>query len=638
MNSESGLQYLQSLPQNELYNLLKYLKDEDFTLLESTRGSVEDCRTLLFRRPKERLIFTAGRDNPVRFLEKAEEKLARGYYLAGWFAYEFGYLLEKCLGSLTGDAGSRVIADLGVFTEPAVYNHYTGAWNNTGLLPQAAAGNPGAAEDPSFRIENIRPSQNKVNYINNIEAIKNYIAGGDTYQVNYTLKLLFDFAGSPEELYMTLRRNQSVSFGALIRNKNARIMSFSPELFFRKKGRQCTVRPMKGTIRRGRSLKEDKELKEFLRADAKNRSENVMIVDMLRNDLGRISEPGAVHVPSLFDVETYESLHQMTTTVRTTLCEGLSLFELFQGLFPCGSVTGAPKIRTMEIIKELEEQSRGVYTGAIGFLAPDGEAAFNVPIRTLTLEENRGEMGIGSGIIHDSDPEKEWDECLLKAQFLTAPREDFQLIETLLWQPGKGYWLLEKHLARLQESAAYFEFPFDDNKVRVRLNEETKKFEAGNSWKVRLLMSRDGHIEISSTRLDSTGTSPRKNNVPAIIMAVGEIDSRQPTLFHKTTCRRLYNQVYLEATGRGYYEVLFCNERGELTEGAISNLFIKKDGFYYTPPVECGLLPGVFRRHFLEARENAVEKILTPADLRSADTIYMANSVRGMVEVAVHRF
>ncbi|MGM0681619.1 MAG: aminodeoxychorismate synthase component I, partial [Thermodesulfobacteriota bacterium] len=461
------------------------------------------------------------------------------------------------------------------------------------------------------------------------------IAQGDTYPVNYTLKLLFDFTGPPEELYLTLRKNQSVSFSAFIQHRNTQIMSFSPELFFRKKGRMCKVRPMKGTIERGRNTSEDQKIKKFLQSDTKNRSENVMIVDMLRNDLGRISEPGFVHVPSLFDVETYESLHQMTTTVQTTLRNNLSLYELFQGLFPCGSVTGAPKIRTMEIINELEELPRGVYTGAIGFLAPDGEAIFNVPIRTLTLKKNKGEMGIGSGIIHDSDPEKEWDECLLKARFLTCPREDFQLIETMLWQPDGGYWLLEKHLSRLEESAAYFEFPFAGKKVKEQLLEESRGFDTARSRKIRLLLYQNGDIEISSTLLELTDQPRYGKDLPRITIAGEQVDSRQPTLFHKTTSRHMYNRLYREAVAHGYYDVVFTNQRNELTEGSVSNLFIKKDGFYYTSPIECGLLPGVFRQYFLETHKDSAEEILTPADLQSADAVYLANSVRGMVEVSL---
>lgn len=631
------MQYFQSLPQDILYSLLKSQKDEDFTLLESTRGGKEDHRSLLFRKPEGRLTFTAGSDDPVRFLEQAGKRLDQGYYLAGWFAYEFGYFLEKGLDSLDTGSRGRTVADLGIFTDPAVYNHYTGTWNNPELLPPKPDKDSTSPGQSSYRIENLRPSQSKENYINSIEAIKDYIAGGDTYQVNYTLKLLFDFEGSPEDIYLTLRRNQSVSYGAFIRQGKSRIMSFSPELFFHKKGRICKVRPMKGTIRRGRTLGEDRKIKKFLQSDPKNRSENIMIVDMLRNDLGRISEPGTVHVPSLFDVETYESLHQMTTTVQTTLRDDLSLYELFQGLFPCGSVTGAPKIRTMEIINELEENPRGVYTGAIGFLAPDGEAAFNVPIRTLTLKGDKGEMGIGSGITHDSDPEKEWEECLLKARFLTSPREDFQLIESILWQPAEGYWLLEKHLARLNESAAYCEFPFDRKKVKDRLDKEAREFTAAGPRKVRLLLYRDGSIEISSTLLDSTGQNSRGKSPPKITLAGEKVDSSQPALFHKTTSRDLFNRVYREAVNKGYYDAVFTNQEGELTEGAISNLIIEKDGFYYTPPVQCGLLPGIFRQHFLETHTNAVEKVLTSADLHSADAIYLVNSVRGMVEVTLEK-
>ncbi len=626
------LNFYQSLEPETLYNLLDSLREEDFILLESTRVTRENRRSMLFRNPTERLTFIGGRDEPGRFMDLAGKKLDQGYYLAGWLAYEFGYLLEPRLKKLAGCTEGRLMADFGVFTKPAVYDHYTGAWKNDGSSPPEINARKFNISGSSYSIDRIRPSQTREKYIRDVKSIKDYIAGGDTYQVNYTLKLLFDFTGSPEELYITLRRNQSVSYGAFIRNNGTLIMSFSPELFFHKQGNICTVRPMKGTIRRGRSFQEDHRVKNFLKEDTKNRSENIMIVDMLRNDLGRISVPGAVHVPSLFDVETYESLHQMTTTVRTSLRENLRLHELFQGLFPCGSVTGAPKIRTMEIINELEEMPRGVYTGAIGFLSPDGEAGFNVPIRTLTLKDGKGEMGIGSGIIHDSDPKREWEECLLKAQFLTSPREEFQLIETILWQPDSGYWLLERHLNRLAESAAYFEFPFDRQAVTDLLKEEARNLTDG-SWKVRLLLDRNGRKETSRSPLDQSTTSTA---LPKIILAKEHVDSRQPTLFHKTTSRTLYNRIYREVLERGFFDALFTNEKGELTEGAISNLFIRQEGAYYTPPVECGLLPGVFRQYFLDTCSKAFEKVLTPPDLFRADAVYLANSVRGMVEVAVH--
>jgi para-aminobenzoate synthetase/4-amino-4-deoxychorismate lyase len=605
---------------------------QDFVLLETTKISPENHRSLLFVKPVSRLTLTAA-GNMDDFLRRAEEWLRRGYFLAGWLAYECGYLLEPALRDRQWPETDRIIADFGVFQEPVLVDHLDGG----AALPAGFAGCPQQPAEQDYGLANLRFSIEKEEYLRAIAAIRSYIAAGDTYQVNYTLKLLFDFSGSPAALYQALRRNQSVGYGAFLSNGGQRILSFSPELFFRKQGNLCTVRPMKGTMPRGRTTAEDRSLRRKLQTDSKNRSENVMIVDLLRNDLGRLATPGSMRVPALFEVETYETLHQMTSTITGELPAGLRLIDLFKALFPCGSVTGAPKIRTMEIIRELEHGPRGVYTGAIGYLAPSGDAVFNVPIRTIVLAGDRGEMGIGSGIVHDSAAEQEWEECRLKAAFLTRPSRDFQLIETLLWQEGKGYWLPEEHLARLADSADYFGFAFDREKAGrelVRL-EETFAGESGNR-RVRLLLAKDGTMTGSATPCEAPRTlaDAPAEPLPQVLLSAARTDARDPFLYHKTTRRDLYDREREKAVRDGYYEVLFANVRGEVTEGAISTLFIRKDGIFYTPPLQCGLLPGIFRAHFLARPPGPViEKILYPADLAAADAVYVANSVRGMVRV-----
>lgn len=615
-------------------NLLNALGPEDFVLLETTKVTEDEKTSLLFTHPVERLICT-GKDNPFEFLDQVQKKLNQGWYLAGWFAYEFGYLIEPVFSAQSQLISNEIVADLGVFPKPAEYDH------NSKTSVYGTGFSDTACERPNqhicnFKTLNVHPDKKEADYLAAIKTIKEYIAAGDTYQVNFTLKLLFDFYGSPIEFYKTLRENQSVCYGAYIQTEEKQILSFSPELFFRKSGTTCTVRPMKGTLKRGRTLAEDNEYAKYLSSDSKNRSENVMIVDLLRNDLGRLAQMGSVHVSSLFDVETYETLHQMTSTISAQLKDDTSLPSLFKALFPCGSVTGAPKIRTMEIIQELESSPRGVYTGAIGYLAPDGNVVFNVPIRTVVIKNNKGEMGIGSGIIHDSDPLNEWEECLLKANFLTKPQEEIHLIETILWKPDSGYWLLEEHLKRLRNSALYFQFIFDLEDIKSSLKKESRKF-ASVPQRVRLLLDKRGKVKITHADCPahSSTREERSTRLPLIIISDKRIHSNNRFLYHKTTNRTLYDMERDTAVENGYYEVIFLNENDEISEGAITSVFIKKGDYFYTPPVYCGLLPGVFRDYFIKSSKDypVREKPLTVKDLQTADAVYVGNSVRGLVEV-----
>lgn len=626
------------LPDPTLAGLLTELASKDYLLLETTRITHEEHLSLLFSDPVTYL--TCKRPAEVTtFLQDCRDWLDRGYHLAGWLSYELGYLLEPALRHLIWPESNALLAELGVYRKPVVYDHHhppeTGIWPQTAPPPDPDRG------PDDYRIDNLRLNVTEEEYTRAIEAIKGYIAAGDTYQVNYTLKLLFDIHGSENALYRALRRNQSVSFGAFIKRGARRVMSFSPELFFRKKGRRCTVRPMKGTLKRGRTVTEDGECVRFLQTDIKNRSENVMIVDLLRNDLGRLARPGTVKVSSLFDVETYETLHQMTSTIAGELPDRVGVADLFYALFPCGSVTGAPKIRTMEIIRELEKTPRGIYTGAIGHIDPRGDAVFNVPIRTVVLENGRGEMGIGSGIVFDSDAEKEWQECRLKAHFLTRPRPEFELIETILWQPESGFWLIEEHLARLAESARYHNFYFDSGATRDALAAEARSFaEKRRHMRVRVLLAKDGTVRLShalcaAPKPGPAAASTGQEEIPPVTVSDRRTDSRDPFLYHKTTLRDFYNREREAALAKGYYEVFFRNERGEITEGSISTVFIEKHGIFFTPPLHCGLLPGVFRASFLKSagQDRIREKVLYPGDLARADAVYAANSVRGMVRV-----
>jgi para-aminobenzoate synthetase/4-amino-4-deoxychorismate lyase len=462
-------------------------------------------------------------------------------------------------------------------------------------------------------------------YCAKVEAIQNYIASGDTYQVNYTTKALFEYSGTPAALYAALQTRQRVPYAAFINAGEQRILSFSPELFFRLQDGRITTRPMKGTAPRGRTLAEDEQIKNRLRDDPKNRSENVMIVDLLRNDIGKIAQIGSVHVDELFAVEKYETLFQMTSTVSGTLRRGTTLCGIFQAIFPSGSVTGAPKCRTMQIIQELEGAARGVYTGAIGYFSPNGDAVFSVPIRTIVLEGNSGEVGVGSGIVADSVPAEEYEECLLKMAFLTCSQSDFQLLESLRWD-GQ-YHFLRQHLDRLKSSAEYFDIPFGESQVVSALEQNQSHLRVGCTYKVRLLLDAAGEASIENAPLDV------QREGGTVMLSPVRSSSLNKFLYHKTTHRELYERLYADARRQGHADAVFLNERGEVTEGARNNVFVELAGKLCTPPVECGLLPGVYRQHILESEPRAPESVLTLEDLKSADAIYLCNSVRGFRQV-----
>ena len=635
-------------------------QEDDFVFLESSRLSEENHRSFLFRKPSAHLCCRPG-DSVPDFLDRVDQTRAQGRYLAGWLAYEFGYLLEPCLRRFLPESpiADKPLAMLGVYEAPLIFDHKTGLFSNGSGWP---LGNLGGEEDSSYCCTDLATTITRQEYIRAIQAIQDYIRAGDTYQVNFTLHFYFHFQGSVAALYRALRRNQSVAYSTWIRHQGQDVLSFSPELFFAADEEKVRVRPMKGTMSRGRTNAEDAARQEELRSDPKNQSENVMIVDLLRNDLGRLlygddrgkqgKTQGRVQPRSLFDVEIYESLLQMTSTIDGVFAQQdpsaagtspLSFKQLIEALFPCGSITGAPKIRTMEIIRELEQQPRGVYCGAIGYTGPE-QSCFNVPIRTLELGQGQGRMGIGSGIVADSIAEAEWEECLLKSHFLTKSKADFQLIETLLWHPENGYFLLEYHLERLQDSARYFHFCHEPEEIRgcldkraAELSVDVKNKEGAGQWRVRLLLHRDGRLKMSSVPLpqlpDSVSEEPAE-----VIFSQEQVNASDPHRFHKTTRRELYTREFQRAAEQGCYDILFTNTAGEITEGAITNIFLrrKKNERLLTPPADCGLLAGTYRRMLLE-QSQAVEQVLRMEDLLKAEELYVANSVRGLVPVQLRQ-
>lgn len=471
------------------------------------------------------------------------------------------------------------------------------------------------------------PDIDEQTYQTALQQIKDYIARGDTYQVNFTYRLQAHLTVSAYSLFATLARAHQPPYAAFLETDTWTLCSLSPEVFFHLDGETLTSRPMKGTAPRGRMLRDDQAQAEWLYNSEKNRAENVMIVDMVRNDMGRIARIGSVRVPELFKIEKYHTVWQMTSTVQAETTAGLP--EVFQALFPCASITGAPKVRTMQIIRELETSPRQIYTGAIGYYAPGRQAQFNVAIRTLQFDKRLGQAqyGVGGGIVWDSDPNEEWQETLTKARPLFARPQPFELLETLRWTPQEGWFLLDLHLDRLAQSAAYFAFSIDLQDVRQQLQILAATFSAAPQ-RVRLKLSRAGQIHLEHQPLPTTPPPTR------VVIAQNPIHSSDRFLYHKTTRREVYDQARAETPD--CEDVLLWNERGELTESTIANLVVELDGQLFTPSVDCGLLPGTYRAHLL-ASGQARERVIRLEELEHCSRIFLANSVRGMWAIQVEK-
>ncbi|MFC7049229.1 aminodeoxychorismate synthase component I [Emcibacter nanhaiensis] len=566
----------------------------------------------------EDLIVARRPDDLEGAFERMEEALDSGRHLAGYVSYEAGLVLEERLQALVPQRPDIPYVCMGVYAGRKKL--FSGEMEEN--WPRETGGRDGY-------ISGLHLNISREDYLADIARIHDYLRAGDVYQVNYTLQALFEYNGPSRALYSRLRRAQPVSYGAFIESDDFDILSFSPELFLKKTGDRVVTKPMKGTIRRGRTLEEDEALADFIRDDEKSRAENLMIVDLIRNDLSKLARPGSVRVDSLFDVEKYRTLLQMTSTVEAELDEQVRVTDLLRAMFPCGSVTGAPKIRAMEIIHELERGPRGIYTGAIGYITPDRDLCFNVPIRTLMIDhQGRGCLGIGGGIVADSDAGAEYEECLLKASFLTREQADFEILETMLWTEQDGIGLLGRHLDRLEKSASYFDFPCDREAIRQELGEAVSHLAGSGPWRVRLLLSPKGNWSITCEKTEDMDPGRKY----AICLAEEKADSSNSLLYHKTTARALYNRELAQARGRGCFEVIFQNENGELTEGSFTNLFVELDGRIYTPPLSAGLLPGTLRQDLLD-QGKVTEKSLRPEDLQRASRIFVGNSVRGLVEV-----
>jgi para-aminobenzoate synthetase/4-amino-4-deoxychorismate lyase len=558
----------------------------------------------------------------TQLLGDLDQALARGLYAVPLLSYELGEQLAG-IGS-RGDRGP--LAQVLLFGQcDKLTRQQVDAWLATRARPDEPAG-----------IAAIEPSVSLDEFTRAIARIREYIAAGDTYQVNYTYRLRFDAFGSLPALFARLRARQPVPYGALIGLPGGRaVLSLSPELFMRHEAGTLVARPMKGTARASGDATADAQQAAALAADPKNRAENLMIVDLLRNDLGRVAQIGSVEVPALFDVQRFGDVLQMTSTVRARVRPGARLGEVFAALFPCGSITGAPKRRTMQIIRELESTPRGIYTGAIGWIdpprdgAPIGDFCLSVPIRTLWLEAphqgvRRGEMGVGAGIVYDSEAHSEYAECQLKARFLTGLPNEFELFETIRASYEDGPRHLDAHLDRICASCAYFGFPLSREDARAAVVDACLALGPGLQ-RVRLSVDRSGQPKVQSAPLPANPAEP-------VRVLLSDETTRSDDLFlrHKTSIRSRYDAAWRAAEARGAFDTLFFNERGELTEGGRSNVFVRINGHWYTPPLSCGVLPGVLRAVMLGAPAwKASERVITRNMLEGADDIVVCNSLRG---------
>jgi para-aminobenzoate synthetase/4-amino-4-deoxychorismate lyase len=545
-------------------------------------------------------VVTAHEPGEVPGALKALEAAWRaGKWAGGYFSYELGYLLEPRLAPLLPPDRAVPLLWFGIFDAPAA-------------LPP----------EPRTRAYagSLAHEWSEATYAARFARVHEWIGAGDIYQVNLSFRSRFTFVGDALALYENLRAQSHAPHSAFIDDGERQILSLSPELFFDLAANgELTARPMKGTAARGRDAASDEAAKEGLRTSAKNRAENLMIVDLLRNDLGRVAETGSVRVEKLYEVETYPTVHQMVSTITARLKTGMRVEDILRALFPCGSVTGAPKIRAMEIIREMESGPRGVYCGAVGHFAPDGSARFNVAIRTLTIANGKGELGVGGAVVHDSTASDEYAECLLKARYYEAARKPLELIETLRHAPGEGFTRLDLHLARMKNSAETFGLTFDGEAAMRALQSAILDCPA----RIRLTLNEDGQFNATSVPL-SAEKSLWKFAISPIRVASADLLNR-----HKTNWREIYDGEFKRLSTQ-CDEMIFLNEKDEVVEGSRTNIFARIGGKLVTPPLSSGALDGCLRRELIENGECA-ERTLTISDLTSADEIYLGNSLRGLI-------
>ncbi len=552
----------------------------------------------------QKIIVARTIDEVLPSLQIVQDAVSNGLYAAGFLSYESAPAFDNALK--VSEEHSMPLLWFGLFSKPQHCSlSSSGTFNSTKWQPSVSMDEYQAA----------------------ISTIKEFIASGDTYQINYTIRLSSQFQGDDIAFFEKLKRAQASNYCTYINTGEHSIISASPELFFHLEEDWITTRPMKGTAKRGNSLTEDEAMANWLYHSEKNRAENVMIVDLLRNDLGMIAEAGSVQVSKLFEIERYPTVHQMTSTITAKVSKNTTLVDIFKALFPCGSITGAPKIRTMEIINDLETTPRGVYCGAIGFITPNKEAIFNVPIRTVVIDQHSGQAtyGVGGGITWDSTARGEYNEILDKARCLEEERPEFQLLESLLLKDGE-YFLLEEHLNRLQNSAQYFGGFSFNRKIVQKALQDFARDNNNVELKVRFLLAKSKEMTIHASPITNS-EAPLK-----VKLADEPITKDNPFLYHKTTNRDVYTQF--QKRFPEVFDVLLWNESNELTEFTNGNVVLEIDGQLWTPPVTSGLLAGTFRESLIN-NGKIQEKIVTLSDLNKSTKVWFINSVRKWVEVEI---
>jgi para-aminobenzoate synthetase/4-amino-4-deoxychorismate lyase len=563
---------------------------------------------LHFRSPKQ-VIEINTVEKIVSGLKYIEDEVNnRGLYAAGFLSYEAGPAFDEA---------QKVRKKNDAF--PLMW---FGLYGKPQQIPP-----PKASSSAPYRLNRWKPGIRYESYIKNIKIIKDRIARGETYQVNYTYKLKTSFLGNEWDFFCDIAANQQAEYSAFIDTGRYALCSASPELFFSLHKNKLVCRPMKGTAARGCTTLQDREQSRWLASSEKNKAENIMIVDMVRNDLGRIAKQSSVRVPRLFECERFPTVWQMTSTVACTTFARVA--DIMAALFPSASITGAPKVSTMRIISRQEKESRGVYTGCIGYIAPLRTAQFNVAIRTAVIDktENKAFFGVGGGITCLSDPADEYEECLIKAAVLTKRSPAFSLLETMLWTPNAGYFLLSRHLRRLSDSASYFGFRLNVLRVRQRLSGLAQSLPR-MPHKVRLLVNKNGAIACAAAKIDSV----KKAGPVRLARATHAVDPADCFLYHKTTHRPVYEKALAECNGCD--DVLLYNKHGEITETCIANVVVLLDKRLITPPLNCGLLGGTLRAQLL-SRHAICEGVITQRDLKLAKAIYTINSVRKWREAII---
>jgi para-aminobenzoate synthetase/4-amino-4-deoxychorismate lyase len=594
-------------------DIIKQISDKPYSAFFYTPSIYSKSNSYIFMDPKEIIpVYNKNdTDNALRLVDRYLEKGLGGYCLID---YEAGYLLENKFENLI-ESNKQKLMQFFFFDEKDI------------KIIKSSKIEFGEYDSESFSVSEYKLNTSQTKFFNDIKKIKQYISEGDTYQVNYTVKGKFNFSGSYASFFKNLLFNQSAEYSSFINNENNFVISLSPELFFRTTNNKILTKPMKGTLSRSKDLQSD-ALRAFeLEKSEKNRAENLMIVDLLRNDLGKICKYGTVNVAKLFGIEKYESLFQMVSTIEGKLKSKINLSDIIKNMFPCGSITGAPKIRTMEIIKVLEVEERGIYTGSIGMMSKKS-SVFNVAIRTIKIEKEtgRGEVGLGSGIVWDSEQEKEYNETVLKSEFLTNHIKPFKIIETLFVQDGEISFL-EEHISRIKKTADFFLFKIDEDKIRRELINTAYEYCSNGKYKLRLLLNKLGKLKLDYSVL------PQLPDNVKIIISEEQINSESPYQYFKTTNRELYYSEYKKINSEGFFDVIFFNERKELAEGAITNIFIRKEDIWFTPPVTSGILAGIYRSYFINTNDNVKESIITIIDLLTADEIKLVNSVRAEIKV-----